>query len=131
MPVGGEAMTPCVHCGKPLDSDCHRSRFSLGGAPRMNSHEYVPPPERIGKYLSVREHAADRKLHTRLWTVLTNYGDELGTVQWFPLWRQYCLAPRETEFNAGCLRDLTAFLERVNREHREAERGPASAGHGE
>jgi hypothetical protein len=55
------------------------------------------------------------------WTVLTNHGDALGAVQWFPRWRQYCFDPREaTTFNAGCLRDLATFLGRVNREQRES-----------
>lgn len=75
---------------------------------------------RIGEYLSVRKHPADPKLRTYRWTVLTNRDDVLGFVQWFSRWRQYCFDPSEgTTFNAGCLRDLTAFLERVNRERRE------------
>lgn len=75
--------------------------------------------ERIGRYLSVRKHPTDPKRRTVRWTVLTNHGDALGAVQWFPRWRQYCFDPREsTTFNEGCLRDLATFLERVNREHR-------------
>lgn len=112
-------MTLCVHCGKPRDTDCHKSRHELGGAPRMDSHAYEPLPERIGKYLSVRKHPADPVQRTWRWTVLTNSADVLGTVQWFPRWRQYCFDPREgTVFNDGCLRDIAAFLERVNRERR-------------
>lgn len=36
-----ERMTPCIHCGKLRDAECHKSRQALGGAPRMDSHEYV------------------------------------------------------------------------------------------
>jgi hypothetical protein len=85
-------------------------------------------PERIGEYLSVRKHPADPKMRTYRWTVLTNRADALGHVCWFPRWRQYCFDPLEmTTFNAGCLRDLAAFLERVNREHRESRSARESA----
>lgn len=77
--------------------------------------------ERIGEYLSVRKSPADPKRRTFRWTVLTNHGDVLGAVQWFPRWRQYCFDPREmTTFNAGCLRDLAVFLDCINCKRREA-----------
>lgn len=76
--------------------------------------------ERIGKYLSVRKRPADPKRCTYRWTVLSNNEIALGVVVWFAGWRQYCFEPREnTTFNNGCLCDLAAFLERVNRERRE------------
>ena len=114
-------MTLCIHCGKTYDADCHKSLLALSSAPRMDSHEYVPAPERIGKYLSVRKHPADQKLRTYRWTILTNQADSLGVVQWFQRWRQYCFDPCDgTTFNAGCLHDLAAFLKRINHEQREA-----------
>lgn len=76
--------------------------------------------ERIGAYLSVRKFPPDPKRKTSRWTVLSNYGGELGTVGWFGRWRQYTFDPAVlTTFNAGCLRDIMTFLDRANREHAE------------
>jgi len=84
--------------------------------------EYDPPPERIGEYLSVRKNPPDLKQRrTHRWVVLNNRGDALGVVQWFVIWQQYRFDARElATFDSGCLRDLVTFLERVNREHRDA-----------
>ena len=75
--------------------------------------------ERIGEYLSVRKAPIEPTRKTFRWAVLTNHGDTLGSIQWFGRWRQYCFDPvAMTTFNSGCLRDLVAFLDRVNSEHR-------------
>ena len=43
---------------------------------------------------------------------------EIGRVKWYPDWRQYCFFPNEAVFSAGCLRDVTDFLGRVQAERR-------------
>ncbi len=40
------------------------------------------------------------------------HGEELGTVQWFAGWRQYCYFPTcPADYSAGCLRDIAEFLD--------------------
>ena len=81
----------------------------------------LPSPEPIGKYLAVQKHPADPGGRTYRWQVLGARGDVLGWISWFARWRQYCFDPREsTTYNNLCLRDLAAFIERVNSEHRAA-----------
>lgn len=75
--------------------------------------------EVIGQYLVVSQHdAPGRKTHR--WHIYTRAGDILGTVEWYGQWRQYTFNPREgTTYSGGCLRDIMAFLERVNKEQRQ------------
>lgn len=82
--------------------------------------------ERIGKYLAVRKHAAADGRRTHRWSLVSNGGDVLGAICWFPRWRQYCFDPVENAvFNNQCLRDLAAFLERANRAHHDERREAA------
>ena len=84
--------------------------------------------ERIGEYLSVERLERPPKRKTDRWRVVSNYGDELGTIQWFGRWRQYTFHPApDTVFNRGCMIDLCAFLEKVNAEHRQAAKERARA----
>lgn len=54
---------------------------------------------------------------TGQWQIHSKGGDILGLVSWYGRWRQYTFNPEEgTTYSAGCLRDLVAFLERVNKE---------------
>uniref|UniRef100_A0A6M3L5P0 Uncharacterized protein n=1 Tax=viral metagenome TaxID=1070528 RepID=A0A6M3L5P0_9ZZZZ len=71
--------------------------------------------DRIGKYLRVQERLnGGRK--TKRWALLANDGDELGEIAWYKSWRQYVLEPNAcTVFNAGCLRDIIAFLDEQNK----------------
>lgn len=77
-------------------------------------------PERIGKYLLVVETRIDNR-KTRLWCIVGNDGTPLATIAWWGPWRQYVMVPGAgTIFNATCLRDIVAFLDRVNAAHRAA-----------
>jgi hypothetical protein len=80
-----------------------------------------PANERIGKYLSVEQSDHQPKGgKTTRWRVMSNHGDQLGTVAWFGRWRQYTFDPvPQSTFNRECLLDIAAYLERVNKEHRE------------
>jgi len=81
--------------------------------------------ERVGKYLLVCKMAVGTG-KTFQWSIMSNNGVILGHVKWFASWRQYCFNPCSmTTFNAGCLRDITLFLDRVNNEHREQRNGKA------
>jgi hypothetical protein len=45
---------------------------------------------------------------------------KLGEIHWYGPWRQYVFAPNgDTVWHKGCLEDVVAFLDKVNREHRE------------
>lgn len=90
----------------------------------------MPASERIGKYLSVeRSHYQPRGGRTVRWNVLTNHGDCLGAIAWFGRWRQYTFDPVQgSTFNRDCLLDIAAYLERINREHREKQRAKKTAG---
>jgi hypothetical protein len=87
----------------------------------------------IGKYLEAREWSKLSPTHkTRRWGIYStahldrDEGSLLGFVAWFGRWRQYTFDPKPgTTFNRGCLADITAFLEKVNLEHRkERKRDP-------
>ena len=58
---------------------------------------------------------------TQRWTVRSKKGEaELGYVGWYGPWRQYNFDPESgTTFNNACLREITAFLERLNREQQQ------------
>lgn len=58
---------------------------------------------------------------TDLYRVMSvHYDVELGTVEWHSPWRQYVFFPADlTYWSAGCLRDVTGFIERLMAERRE------------
>ena len=69
--------------------------------------------ENIGKYLDAEmlPDVPGRKTHR--WEILTKNGDRLGTVEWYPHWRQYTFNPfYRSTYSAGCLQDLGKFLGR-------------------
>lgn len=59
------------------------------------------------------------KPKTVVYEVRSNRSEEvLGEVKWYGPWRQYCFHPaldKLTVWNAGCLRDLIAFIESLPR----------------
>lgn len=78
-------------------------------------------PDRIGKYLLTREQPTAGK--TKRWTITGNDGGALASVLWYGPWRQYVMEPDfGTVFNSTCLRDIVAFLDRVNAAQRESVR---------
>ncbi len=71
--------------------------------------------EIIGKHL-IAERCPPRPGRKTCWWYIhaRSNGDILGTVTWFPGWRQYTFNPSgEATFNAECLRDIAGFLQRV------------------
>lgn len=77
--------------------------------------------QQIGKYLSARSLPRRAGQTTNRWEILSTHGDRLGTVGWFPRWRQYTFDPElGTTFNDTCLVDIAKFLGMVNKARREA-----------
>jgi len=69
------------------------------------------------KYLEFK--LTELKPKTEVHQVLSkHHGDLLGTVKWFPKWRQYCFFPNLNSdfltFSSGCLSDIIQFLEKLN-----------------
>jgi len=43
---------------------------------------------------------------------------ELGTIKWYPQWRQYCFFPMGNRmFSKGCLKDINGFVEKLMKNH--------------
>ncbi|MDD4984998.1 MAG: hypothetical protein PHQ43_04295 [Dehalococcoidales bacterium] len=58
----------------------------------------------------------DRKLKTTVWAVQnTKSGYLLGTISYFPAWRQYVFDPCEgSTYNNSCLLDIVSVLDGLN-----------------
>lgn len=66
---------------------------------------------KIGKYITAR--AVGMAPH-EAYTILSERGDTLGTVEWYPRWKQYIFDPEAgAVFSHDCLRELAAFCERM------------------
>lgn len=53
-----------------------------------------------------------KKAKTEVWSCRNNKtGDQLGVVEWYAPWRQYCFFPTvQAVYSAGCLEDIAAFI---------------------
>jgi len=51
---------------------------------------------------------------TRIWQVKnTQWNYNMGTIKWYAPWRRYAFFPQTgTLYDAGCLQEIAAFLER-------------------
>lgn len=49
---------------------------------------------------------------TAIWACRNNEGGaELGMVEWYPAWKQYCYFPTvQAVYSAGCLKDIQDFI---------------------
>jgi hypothetical protein len=88
------------------------------------------------KWVEFRECFSGRvgkaKRKTKVWEVISRAaGFDVGTVEWYPHWRQYVFAVRlrkEDEggpfdcdvYNPECLRDIADFAEARTKEHHRA-----------
>ena len=66
-------------------------------------------------------HGSSPSGKTQKWNVRAVVdGTHLGEVSWNAPWRQYCFYPAaDTIWNGDCLDEVTRYLARVNREHKE------------
>ena len=57
----------------------------------------------------------EKKAKTSVWSCRNNRtGGELGRVEWYGPWRQYCFFPEPTTvFNVTCLKDIIDFLRQL------------------
>lgn len=62
------------------------------------------------KYIHFEKY--EDKPKTSVWICHNNSNNgELGTVRWYPAWRQYCFFPvGSTVFNRSCLEDINDFM---------------------
>jgi hypothetical protein len=55
------------------------------------------------------------KPKTSVWSCQTRSGDELGKVEWYGPWRQYCYFPtQQAVYSSGCMDDISDFLKHLN-----------------
>jgi hypothetical protein len=73
----------------------------------------------LGQYLIAR--LIETRPKTEVYGVFSaHHGDKLGVIKWFRPWRQYCFFVIDvTVLSSGCLKDLTSFLEELNRKHKQ------------
>lgn len=72
----------------------------------------------IGQHLGVLEEIQPPGRKTKRWSVWKRHSDYvLGFVHWLSRWRQYTYCPEpNTEYNAGCMKDIAAFLKAKTQE---------------
>jgi hypothetical protein len=72
-------------------------------------------PVAIGKYMIAYTLPTKPQHKTLRWRIASRSSDAtLGTVAWYPAWRQYTFdAAANTTFNAQCLDNMAAFLRSV------------------
>ena len=75
----------------------------------------------IGKYMEAHLLEQEPGAKTQRWEIRSkNDTSTLGCIKWFVPWRQYCFFVIDvTVFSAGCFRDLTSFIEELNRKHKQ------------
>lgn len=70
-----------------------------------------------------RTQERDDKTKTEKWCVTSRrHPIILGEIRWYGPWRQYVFAPSTevaTLFNQGCMDDISEFIQRLTREHRQ------------
>ena len=75
------------------------------------------------KYIEFR--IIEKKSKTNVYECLNkNGGYGIGTIKWYPAWRQYVYTPYEdTVYSQGCLNDISDFIGKIKRlEPQEAKR---------
>lgn len=56
---------------------------------------------------------------TLIWEVTNQGNARIGIVKWYAPWRKYCYFPGDdTLYDKECLAEISAFLDKVNREHK-------------
>lgn len=64
------------------------------------------------KYQFINFAQKKNTVRSNVWSCINNKsGDELGEIQWYPLWRQWCYFPTvQAVYSAGCLADIQSFI---------------------
>ncbi|MDP9954681.1 hypothetical protein J2X97_000318 [Epilithonimonas hungarica] len=70
------------------------------------------------KYLNFIE--VGNKTKTKIISVQNNSSIELAIIKWNAPWRKYCIFfNSQTIFDSKCLEEITAFLNQINKEHKD------------
>ncbi len=77
----------------------------MPGQPHVTHAEY--------EYIEIIHTGSSPSGKTHRWAVKNlSTGEALGAIQWFSRWRQYVFLPCcGSVYSAGCLRDITEFIE--------------------
>lgn len=56
-----------------------------------------------------------KKRKTQVWSCINRKADrDIGTIMWYPQWRQYCYFPElDTVYSAGCCEDIAGFINQL------------------
>lgn len=75
----------------------------------------APTDTRRCQYIVIRHVSTSPSGKTHTWRVLHRaHGYGLGLIVYRPGWRQYVFQPNEvTEYSAGCLDDISAFMKEM------------------
>ena len=71
------------------------------------------------EHLKFEERPTLNKKTKRFNIISKNLNIQLGTISWYPQWRQYCFYPEEnTVYSEGCLEEIFKFLEKLKSENK-------------
>ena len=73
------------------------------------------------EYKYIRFELVEQKPKTTVWHILNRRsGFNLGTIRWYPRWRQYCFFTRDgCVFNGSCMFDIIAFIGQLSKANKE------------
>lgn len=73
--------------------------------------------ETVYAYIAIVEEESSGK--TKRYTVKNlKSGKNIGAIQWYAPWRQFCFFPIEgTVFSSGCMKDIVHFIGKAMDEH--------------
>jgi len=79
---------------------------------------------KMSKYLEFEEvKLRTKSAKTKRFEVWNKKGEGLGAIMWNPGWRKYCFLDcfggDYCWFDSGCLQEITNFLDKLNKEHKE------------
>jgi len=121
----------CEDCGETFSSiekrviqfgdSSHRAKNKRFDLCKGCSEGKVPTtfrPSLLYKYINFVE--VEQKSKTEVYSCRNNKSDcELGTVKWYPAWRQYCFFTIENViFNQKCLENIQDFMGQLNVAHK-------------
>lgn len=103
-----------------LLTECSIRKGGVNMIPTRAKPKTSPPGQgdKMSKYLEFR--LLEQKPKTQVVGVMSRYaGIKLGTIKWYPRWRQYAFFPEsDTIFNTECLNDIQAYIKKLMEERK-------------
>ena len=139
----GGSRPPCLRCYRaPGSAGSGGTGYGRGQSvlPIVLPRKPLPPPPPTFReedesvkteyeYIRFQEAQTLPKRKTRRFDCINKrHGGYLGIVGWHASWRQYTYDPELTTYSASCLRDIAAFLEELNSEHKAQRKSAAPEG---